>query len=80
MKKRTPNKGTFLMNRLYLLQCVDGGWGWGETGALALMCAPDADYVQHHMPGGWKYTDLGPTYKNFYLKHLSKLTEQDLAS
>ena len=54
----------------YLLKCVDGGWGWGETGAQAHMCAPNEEFVKHHIPGGWVYELLGPTTDNYYLEHL----------
>ena len=58
------------MNK-YLLTCKDGGYGWGETGQRAEMCAPDEEYVKQHIPGGWEFQCLGVTFDRFFLKHLS---------
>ncbi len=54
----------------YLLTCFDGGYGWGETGSQAEMCAPSEEFVKKHIPGGWNFQLIGPTEDQFYLKHL----------
>jgi len=59
------------MNHKYLLTCISGGFGWGETGAKAEMCAENEEILKKHIPGGWIYEDLGLTNDTFYLNHLS---------
>ena len=55
---------------LYKLTCVDGGFGWGETGAQAEMCAPNDEYVKHHVPGGWNFEKIRETNETFFLRHI----------
>ena len=48
------------------LTCVDGGWGWGSTGAQRFMWAPFLDeqeaeaHIKKSIPGGWTYRLIGP--------------------
>lgn len=56
--------------KLYRLECVDGGFGWGETGQEAEMCAPSEEFVKQNIPGGWTYKLVGDTTENFFLRHL----------
>lgn len=37
----------------YKCTCIDGGYGWGETGAINyLLMSPGKD-VKPYLPGGW---------------------------
>jgi len=57
----------------YELHCVDGGWGWGKTGAKRFMCAPGTSeaeaeaYVKRNIPGGWNYRLIGETDEVYFL-------------
>ena len=59
------------------LLCYEGKCGWGKTGATAEMCVradterEAIEYVETHIPLGWKPRCLGETDDTFYLRHTS---------
>jgi hypothetical protein len=67
---------TFFM---FLLTCVEGGYGWGETGQKALMCSEGKTKEEAEnnldIPVSWKHMFLKETTETFYLKHLGKMNE-----
>ena len=60
----------------FIVKCVDGGWGWGNTGQRACMCfsgktMEEAESkLKQHIPGGWEHEFVGETNETYYLKHL----------
>ncbi len=60
----------------FILECIGGGGGWGETGQRAMMCAEgetleeSEKFVKKHIPGGWKANPVGETTETYYLRHL----------
>ena len=67
-----------MQSYLFLLECIDGGYGWGETGQRAQMTAKGStikeakEYIKRHIPGGWKFKLMGKTRETFFLKHLKR--------
>lgn len=63
----------------FLLTCKDGGYGWGETGDRAEMCALGAtqeiaaEFVRRNIPGGWSMECLGKTEDTYYLRNLPRM-------
>lgn len=39
--------------KAFLIKCVDGGHGWGETGAFAILWASNRKDAKNLIPGGW---------------------------
>lgn len=42
-------------------ECVDGGHGWGETGATNAIVFPKispVEYYKSHAPGGWEIREI----------------------
>lgn len=55
------------MNHAFNLECIDGGWGWGETGGKKRLVVSgesqqDAEReVRLQTPGGWSIGYTGTT-------------------
>lgn len=55
------------MNYAFNLECIDGGYGWGETGAqrklvVSSRSRQDAEQqVRLQVPGGWRIKYAGTT-------------------
>lgn len=63
---------------LYHIKCIDGGHGWGETGAEAYLCM-QGDIEEEartkaakYMPGGWVILSVNPALEDYeYLHHIN---------